>query len=382
MKSVAILLSADSFEKFFGGFFGITAEDYVERYRNDFAWYYAAALSKLGHRVSIYVLSREREFAVPTPDGLAVRFLKLPRWWLLLDPLLYRLARRGLLARLRARIEGAAFGPALRAGLEADRIDVLYVQEIWPDRIDFLRPPKGVELIGADHGAPARAPGPAKRRALRRLRKITVQERGQLQQIEAAGAHAILIPNGVDTAFFTPPPSADARAKSVLSIGRLDDRQKRLSDLISAMVDLPDFRLDVVGAGPDRDRLTEQVRQLRLEGRVTFHGFVSDRERLRELYRECGVFCCPSAWEATLLVLLEAMSCGAACVSSDIPTLREALADGSGLIVPVGSPSRLSAAIDEAYRRRAELGSAARQRAVTHFDQEACMQRLSDYIES
>lgn len=381
MKSVAILLSADSFEKFFGGFFGLTAEEYVRSYRNDFAWYYAGGLTELGHRVAIYVLSRVQDRVQTTPEGIAVRFVLLSRWWRFVDPVLSRLARRGLFSRLRARLEVTAFQDRLRAALKEDRIDVLYVQEIWPHRIDFLRLAPDVELMGADHGAPAKPPDPGKARTLRRLRRITVQDEVQRRWIEQVGAKAALIPNGIDTTFFAPAAGSE-RTRSVLAVGRLVDGQKRVSDLIAAVAGLPDFHLDIVGSGPDQDALERRAADLGLGDRVTFHGFVSDRGRLRELYARCGVFCCPSAWEATLLVLLEAMACGAACVASDIPTLRQTLGEGAGIIFPLGDAQALSRAIEEAYARRVELGEAARARLLANFDERAMMQRLSRYIES
>lgn len=382
MKTVAILLSADSFEKFFGGFFGLTAERYVADYRNDFAWYYALNLEKLGHRVFIYVLSRSLDEARRAPDGVVVRFLRLPRWWLLLDPILYRLGRRKLLVRVRSRLEAAAFGPALTRALDTDAIDVLYVQEIWPDRIDFLLPFVRCELIGADHGAPVTGFGPAKQRTLRDLPKITVQDEAQKAWIDRAGGNAVVIANGIDVEFFAPGTPPASRPRTVLAVGRLADDQKRISDLIRAMAALPDFHLDIVGSGPDQAALTALASELGVGDRVTFHGFVSDRALLRDHYRACGVFCCPSAWEATLLVLLEAMGCGAACVASDIPTLRDALGEGSGLTVPVGDVAALAAAIRAAYDDRETLGARAAANASARFDQRKLMRRLSDFIES
>ena len=67
--------------------------------------------------------------------------------------------------------------------------------------------------------------------------------------------------------------------------------------------------------------------------------------------------------------LIEAMTCGRACVGTDVGGVTEALGD-TGLVVPPRSPERLARACltllrDDRMRRR--LGSAARARALEYF---------------
>jgi glycosyltransferase involved in cell wall biosynthesis len=69
--------------------------------------------------------------------------------------------------------------------------------------------------------------------------------------------------------------------------------------------DLPDVHLDVVGEGWWHEQLEAEVRQLGIEGRVTFHGHVDDAERDRVL-AESWLMLLPSVKEGWGLAVLEA----------------------------------------------------------------------------
>jgi hypothetical protein len=60
--TVAMLLSCDSFESFFGAVLQLDRDKYLRNYRNDWAWYYAAGLIENGIRPIIYIPSIMEEF--------------------------------------------------------------------------------------------------------------------------------------------------------------------------------------------------------------------------------------------------------------------------------------------------------------------------------
>jgi glycosyltransferase involved in cell wall biosynthesis len=70
------------------------------------------------------------------------------------------------------------------------------------------------------------------------------------------------------------------------ALSTLEQQNPPLSQLI-------DWRLDVVGKGAERERLQELSRDLGLERRVTFSGFVSDQQ-LSALYDETNLFLMPA----------------------------------------------------------------------------------------
>ena len=377
---VAMLLSCDSFEKFFGGTFGLDRDAYVGSYRNDFAWDYAEGLRQRGHDVFLYVLSYGPPELRRTPEGLHVRFVRLAPWLRLVDPLLFRLRGTGL-GRARDRVALAAFGRSLLSALSEDRIGVLYVQEIWTARFELLLRRVPIPVIGADHGAPDDPRLDGRRRdTFPRAAALVCQSAGHLARVQALGGRGVLIANGTDTRFFTPP-AAGARPRTVLAVGRLAETQKRFGDLLRAMALLPDYTLVLAGRGPDGDALQALASRLGVAGRVRFAGFVSDRAELRRLYRDCGVFVSSSAWEAMALVLLEAMSCAAPVVATRIATFEALISDGvNGRLVPVGSPEALAAAIADAHARGAELGAAGRRTVEAQYGSEAVHDRVGALV--
>jgi glycosyltransferase involved in cell wall biosynthesis len=384
LRRVAIFTSCDSFEGFYGGTFGLDRETFLTSYRNDFVWEYAEGLRQCGHDVFIYILSYDRPELREIREQLSVRFLPLPQWLRAVDPLLWRL--RGLKhgPSLRDRTAYLGYGDALQAAIVEDGIELLYHQEIWTPRFDVVVEKASVPVIGADHGAVfSDWMAPAKRKSFKHAARLVCQSNTGLERARSFGANAVLMSNGVDTNFFLPPGSPQLRQKTVLAVGRLVEEQKRFSDLMRAMQSLSDFRLILVGSGPDDLKLRQVATEQGLTDRVHFAGFVSDRKELRRLYQECGVFVSTSSWEAVALVLLEAMSCAAPVVATRIPSFMELIADGTdGLLVPVGAPEELAQAIRKAYESQQQLGTNARETVASRYSSEILYGRLSDLIEA
>ena len=117
--------------------------------------------------------------------------------------------------------------------------------------------------------------------------------------------------------------------------------------------------------------------------RVTFAGFITDRDHLRRLYQECGVFVSTSSWEAVALVVLEAMSCAAPVVATRIPSFEDLLTDGvDGVLVPLAAPDEVGRAIRIAHERQDELGARARETVMTRYSSQSLYARLSTLLET
>ena len=382
-KRIAIFISADSFEHFFGGMFGIDREAYLSSYRNDYVWDYGRGLRNEGHRVFIYILSYGRPQLTQAEDHLSVRFIPLPAWLRPLDAVLYRLRHLPGLDAVRERVRFAAYGRSLRQALDIDKIGVLYHQEIWTPRFAVIARKIAIPLIGADHGALAgRTITREQRQAFKKAAFVSCQSVEGLERARGAGGNAVLLCNGVDTSVFAPPASSEPRIKQVLTVGRMVEAQKRFSDLIHAMYFLPEFTLTIVGSGPDEAKLKQLPAEIGIADRVHFAGFVSDRQQLRRLYQQCGAYVSSSAWEAAALVVLEAMSCGAPVVVTRIPSFEELVTDGeNGLLVPIGQPEEISKAVRRAYQSREDLGRQARATIVSRYSSKVLFKNLSDLIE-
>jgi len=99
---------------------------------------------------------------------------------------------------------------------------------------------------------------------------------------------------------------------------------------------------------------------------VVFEGRVAD---IRDAYAAGHVVVLSSVSEGFPYTVIEAMTCGRACVATDVGGVTEALAD-TGVVVPPRDPDALGQAclalLQEPTRRR-ELGAAARLRALELF---------------
>lgn len=125
------------------------------------------------------------------------------------------------------------------------------------------------------------------------------------------------------------------KEKSILFCGRLSHYDKRPDRLLriwqKVQSRLPDYRLDIVGDGHERERLENLAKELGLE-RYTFHGYHSNPE---PFYRKADILCLVSQMEGWPLCLTEAQAHGVIPVAFDCSGgVREILQDGNGFIVP------------------------------------------------
>jgi glycosyltransferase involved in cell wall biosynthesis len=139
-------------------------------------------------------------------------------------------------------------------------------------------------------------------------------------------------------------------------VGRLEPH-KGVAVLVDAIRDAPSCRLEIVGDGPERFALEQQVQALELSDRVCLRGYVQHDE-LVNVYASFDVVAVPSLETPTWTeqfgrVAVEAMASGAPVVASDSGSLRELLA-GRGLLVPPGDARALAAALEALARNPAE----------------------------
>jgi len=380
---VALLLSCSSFEGFFKRVQGQTRASYLANYRNDWSWYYASGMLDNGVEPLIYVPSLQERGRYETDAGVPVRYLPLAAWyWPIENVWLKRLCRTNRFSLYADEwLNSVAFFAALETSLHEDRVDILYVQEYWSGRFDHLARRLQMPVVGADHGGlSTRVLKFLKRSAMQQAALCYCQTADECAIVGKFGGSATWAPNGCDTSQFTPGSPAQ-RGRSILTVARLTNKQKRTSDLVRALARLPEeWTLDIVGSGPDRPMLERLISRLRLKRRVTFHGFV-ERGAIAEFYRRCGVFAMPSSNEAVALSALEAMACGAAVVLSRIRAFSELVTDGvDGRLVDVGDVSGLAEAILDAWERRADFGPSAHKAVSTRYDSQRLYARLTSSL--
>jgi glycosyltransferase involved in cell wall biosynthesis len=134
----------------------------------------------------------------------------------------------------------------------------------------------------------------------------------------------------------------------IIACGRLE-AQKDYPTLIRGFADLVKHRkarLLILGEGSLKPRLEELVFEQRLSDIVKFVGFVSNPFAY---VAKARCFVLASVHEGLPTVLIEAMACGTAVVSTDCPSGPSEILDGGkfGPLVPVGDEKALAAAIGQ-----------------------------------
>jgi phosphatidylinositol alpha-1,6-mannosyltransferase len=191
------------------------------------------------------------------------------------------------------------------------------------------------------------------------------------------GSHLTILYPGVDANISSglPPPENHRRPFRILFVGRLVPR-KGADILITAFNQLksrhPSLRLDIVGDGPEAEKLRALADSLGLGDAVEFHGALYGPSLWRR-YAESSLFVMPSresAYETEGFgtVFLEAGVFGVPSVGTRMGGIPEAVIDGvTGKLVDcedVVGLERILEALLESPSEMARLGRNARQRAL------------------
>jgi glycosyltransferase involved in cell wall biosynthesis len=143
-------------------------------------------------------------------------------------------------------------------------------------------------------------------------------------------------------------------SQEILYVGRLTP-SKGLAFLLDAVELLfsrgRPFHLTIVGDGEEMLHLKMMVHEKRLTSLVDFAGKVSFDDLLT-FYARAAVLVLPSfvRLEAFGIVQIEAMAMGVPVVATDLPGMREIVANsGGGLLVPPRDPAALAAALESIF---------------------------------
>ncbi len=138
--------------------------------------------------------------------------------------------------------------------------------------------------------------------------------------------------------------------KRMIHISLLDDRQKNVSGILKALKVLADrrddFRLDIVGEGPDRRNLEALAADLSLlNDKVFFHGRASD-EDIALFFSRCHFFIMNSNFETFSVVTAEALAEGKPVIVTKCGGPEEFVDESCGILLDPGDFEGLVGAID------------------------------------
>ena len=297
--------------------------------------------------------------------------------------------------------------PRMRALLRELRPDVLHSCNLAA--LDFVPAAAWAGVprrVHAEHGWSADDPGGTnrKRQWARRVYRPWVHDYVAVsqeisdylqQRVGVPSARVHLIPNGIDLTRFKPPSTAERhqvpegspfdhrRHRIVGTVGRLEpvkNHRLLLNALALALQQSPDtrekLRLVVVGDGPLRAAVQEQVQALGLQDHVWLAGNRSD---IPELLRAMDVFVLCSLAEGTSCALQEAMASGLDIIATDVGGNGQLLAGGTvGTLIASDSVSDLARELSlRASDQDSARGALARHRAETSYALTATLSRYA-----
>ncbi len=190
------------------------------------------------------------------------------------------------------------------------------------------------------------------------------------------------IPNGIDAERFVPDTDAglDTRAELKLPpsapvigyVGRFHEMKDLATFLRAACIlqtQVPDAYFVFCGGVEVQMNEVERelLAQLPQPQQVRFDSFRADPWRL---YPALNVFSLSSRTEACPMTVMEAMSCGVPCVTTDVGDCARLL-EGVGQVVPVRDPAALASAWEQTLKlgatAREEIALQSRQRVLEKF---------------
>lgn len=148
--------------------------------------------------------------------------------------------------------------------------------------------------------------------------------RDEVVAMGIAAERVVSLRNGVDLQLFRPTERTPNPMFTLLAVGHLVP-VKAQDLIIGALPLLPGVRLVLAGDGPDRAKLENLARELKVTDRVTFLGAVPQAQ-LRAHYGAADALVLSSSREGWANVLLEAMACGTPVVASRVYGTPEVVA--------------------------------------------------------
>jgi glycosyltransferase involved in cell wall biosynthesis len=248
---------------------------------------------------------------------------------------------------------------------------LLGAQEIGAIRTDAVREVAAMGMMG--------------KLSLKLPRLIAVNSRAALENADHLGAAVQklhLLPNVIDTSYFTPFERSKRETVTVAIVGRLIP-QKRVDRFLHILahlqkaVNVP-VKGIVVGDGPLCKVLESEAATLGLlPHTIQFLGVVPD---VRPIYQQADILLLTSDWEGTPNVILEAMATALPVVASNVGGVSDLVQDGqTGYLFP---PDNELFAVEKVKTliENPRLRKCMGQRARQFIEQHHCWQRLPNYL--
>ena len=194
----------------------------------------------------------------------------------------------------------------------------------------------------------------------------------------------VYIPNVIES---IPKSSSSLTNKRLISIGRLSP-EKGFMDLLKMYAilhkDYPDWKLDIIGDGVEKENMLNFIKDYNLEDSVTLHGF-RDKEYIDKMLHKSSIYLLTSFTESFGIVLIEAMSHGLPCVAfNSAEGARELISSGrNGYLIKNRSYSAFLKKVEDLINNideRKKIGKISKQE-VKQYTCEVVSKQWIDLIE-
>lgn len=194
----------------------------------------------------------------------------------------------------------------------------------------------------------------------------------------------VYIPNMLDN---IPKRLAPLEAPRIISVGRLSEEKGQL-DLLKIFNQLSKkhkkWHLDIIGDGPEKERLEEYIKAKKLQEKVTLHGFRS-KEYIDKMLHQSSLYVMTSYTESFGIVLLEAMSHGIPCLAfSSAEGAREIISSGkNGYLIKNRNKNAMVKKIEDLMKKediRKKLGKEAR-KSIKQYTKEVVQEDWYNLLE-
>lgn len=197
------------------------------------------------------------------------------------------------------------------------------------------------------------------------------------------GNKAVYIPNCLDK---MPNKLSKLDSKNLVAIGRLS-KEKGFDDLLKLFKKIslkhPDWKLNIVGDGMEKNNLLDLASKLKLGDKVIFHGY-QNKDYINNILLESSIYIMTSHTESFGLVLIEAMSYGIPCIAYTSAQGANEIIDDSenGYLIKNRDEDEMIAKIElliEDEKLRSKLGKNARLKSK-NYSNEAVLDKWSKII--
>lgn len=192
-----------------------------------------------------------------------------------------------------------------------------------------------------------------------------------------------VIPNGINTAVFSPKVNAFCNSKLTLGMcGRLS-KDKNIERLLKTIAQIKQkkpeckIQLSLAGTGEHEQSLKDVCSDLDITDLVQFRGFLSE-QKLIQWFHTLDIYTHSSTAETLSTSIMQAMSCGLPVLAHDLPGMSTLISHRkNGILIKENTTENWSTEVVQALTNselRRSLGKAARETIEKYFSQDITWQ--------